>query len=497
ARDRDAARTVGLRFSPAPLPHGLVQLEQPPRVGAGDRFPVTGRVEGIPDGAVELIDPAGQRVDRVTPGADGRFEVSATTRVPGVAMYELRLRDARQQTVEALELPLQVDVPMAPRLLLLAGAPSPEVKYLRRWARDAGLSLHTQIAAGGGLQMGDAPLPITVAELARFDAVVLDERAWSALGDTQRAALEESVRGGLGVLLRVTGTLSETERHRLAALGFEVDAGREVAPVRLPARKLDDAAERARIGPGTPDAPRAADAAVADVPALTRRALRMSARDARALQNDEAGALLALWRASGRGRIALWTLTDSFRLVLAGRDDLHGELWSRAIGTVARAQPGRFFEVPAETWQDERMTVCGLEDDARVVAHNGIETVLLRDPASGARACAGFWPRIAGWHRLRSGEREQLFYVRARDAAPGLRAAALREATLKLAAESPSGRATVDAAQDDLAAEPSSPARGRPGPRWPWWLGWLLASGGLWWVERSRVGRPGSTAVLS
>ena len=41
---------------------------------------------------------------------------------------------------------------------------------------------------------------------------------------------------------------------------------------------------------------------------------------------------------AGRGRIALWTLTDSYRLVLAGRDDLYGELWSDAIATLARAQ---------------------------------------------------------------------------------------------------------------------------------------------------------------
>jgi hypothetical protein len=409
-------------------------------------------------------------------------------------MYAVRLRDARQQVVEDLELPLQIDVTPAPRVLLLAGASGPEVKYLRRWARDAGLALHTQLGAGGGLQLGDAPVPINLAELARFDVVVLDERAWSALGDTQRAALEQSVRAGLGVLLRVTGVLSETERRRLAALGFEVDAGRDAAPVRLPARKLDDAAERARIGPGTRDAPRAADAGVPDVPALTRRTLRMSAPDALPLQSDEAGMPLSLWRASGRGRIALWTLTDSYRWVLAGRDDLHGELWSRAIGTVGRAQPRQSFELPAAISQDERTTVCGLDDDTRVVAHDGVETVLLRDPASGARACAGFWPREAGWHRLRSGDRTQLFYVRARDAAPGLRAATLREATLQLAAESSGHRISPESAQDDVAA--SDP--GRPGPRWPWWLGWLLVSGGLWWFERFRAGRPpASTAMLS
>lgn len=480
ARDREAARDFELQFSPAALPRGVVELEHAARIAAGDEFSLAGRAEGTSGGSAELLDPAGRRVDRAAVDGKGRFVLSATTRVPGVATYSLRLSDAQQQAVDELELPLQVEAPTPPRVLLLAGAPNPEVKYLRRWARDAGLPLHTQIAAGGGLQLGDAPLTLDTADLARFDVVVLDERAWSALGDAQRGALGEAMRDGLGVLLRVTAALSETERRRLAAWGFEVDAGRDAAPVRLALRKRDDATERARLGPGTRDAPRAADAVVADVPALTRRTLRIRAPDALPLLADDAGAPLATWRASGRGRIALWPLTDSYRLVLAGRDDLHGELWSRALGTVARAQPQRSIEVPPEAWQGERVTVCGLGDESRVTSRDGVETELLRDPATGTGACAGYWPRETGWHRLQSGDREQLFHVRARDSAPGLRAADMREATLQLVAVSP---------RRGLPTATSSSAPDRPGPRWPWWLAWLVASAALWWLERSRAGR--------
>jgi hypothetical protein len=218
------------------------------------------------------------------------------------------------------------------------------------------------------------------------------------------------------------------------------------------------------------------------VPALSRRTLGVVSADALPLMRDEAGAPLALWRASGRGRVALWPLTDSYRLVLAGRADLHHDLWSRAVGTLARAQPRRQFELPGEAWQGERLSVCGLDaDEPRVVARDGVETVLLRDPATGARACAGFWPREAGWHRLRSGTHEQLFHVRPRDAAPGLRALQLREATLQLLAASPR--------RESAGAGSSKAATPRPGPRWPWWLAWLVASAALWWLERSRAGR--------
>ena len=77
---------------------------------------------------------------------DGRFRSPPAARVPGAASFTLRLRDARQQPVEDVEVPLQVDAEPTPRVLLLAGAPGPELKYLRRWARDAGLTLQTQVS---------------------------------------------------------------------------------------------------------------------------------------------------------------------------------------------------------------------------------------------------------------------------------------------------------------------------------------------------------------
>jgi hypothetical protein len=99
------------------------------------------------------------------------------------------------------------------------------------------------------------------------------------------------------------------------------------------------------------------------------------------------------------------------------------------------------------------------------------------DPATGPNRCAAFWPRQAGWHRLQSGGREQLFHVRARSAAMGLHAGEMREATQRLAAQA------TRAVSDATTSHP------QPGTRWPWWLGWLLASATLWWFERSRLGR--------
>jgi hypothetical protein len=104
-------------------------------------------------GWVELIDPAGQRTDISALTQAGDFTLQGSARVPGLALFKLRLRDAQRKLLEETEVPVWTATDTAPRLLLLAGAPSPEVKYLRRWANDAGLSLHTQISVGGGMAL--------------------------------------------------------------------------------------------------------------------------------------------------------------------------------------------------------------------------------------------------------------------------------------------------------------------------------------------------------
>lgn len=481
-RDRDAARGLTIEWQPTPLPRGLSGLWAPREVAAGGGFSVTGSVAAMPGAVVELLDPGLQRVDRAALAADGGFRVGAIARIPGLMNFRLRLRDARQNVVEEIELPLSVVADTPPRVLVLAGAPNPELKYLRRWALDAGIKLHTQVDAGAGLRLGDAPLNLNASTLAGFDLVVLDERVWEGLGESQRAALLGAMRDGLGVLLRIGGPLSPRMRTQLRALGFELGAGADSVEVRLPPSSADEEATRARIGPGTTDAPRSRDEAVAELPVLNRRALTIDGAGAHSLLRSADGKAFASWRSAGRGRLGVWTLSDSFRLTLAGRDDLHGQWWSAAFGALARPQPKAMLRIDGEARQDRRVSLCGLSDGAQVRTPQGDDIDVLIDPASGSERCAAFWPTDAGWHVLRQGERLQPFAVRGRDEALGLRAGELREATLLLMAQ-----AKVASASAPLFAASSTQAQ--RGSSWPWFLSWLFVSAGVWWLERSRRGR--------
>lgn len=467
ARDREAVQGRALAFAPAPLPRGIIELWSPDRVRAGAGLRVHGRVSGVAKGTVELLDPAGRRVDRVTLDQDGRFALTGEARSAGPFEFRVHVRDADGAMVEEANLPLLASAAAPRRVLLMSGAPSPELKYLRRWAADAGLSPHAEIALGGGLRTGDAPVSFDAATLAGFDLVILDERAWQSLGAAQYDELRAAVRDGLGVLLRITGPLSAQGRARLRRFGLTADAAKVPETVRL-------AAPRQNVADSNGDDDRGNREAATDVPPLTRRALRVDAIDASPLLRDADGSALAVWRAEGRGRVAVLLLANTFRLVLAGHEDRHARLWSDATGVLMRARGGREPTLQGEARQGQRVVLCDVATGSTVEAPNGTRTQLLADPISGAARCAGFWPMSAGWHRIRNGDDAWPFHVAARTALTGVQARELRDATAALVRTPGTSPSSTSSA---------------PGRRWPWFLAWLVVSASLWWLERSRYGR--------
>ena len=443
-RDRDAVRGLGLEFDAAPLPRGLVELWSPRRVPAGSSWRVSGVVNDLPGGTVELVDPAQRRIIGVSPGPDGRFSLEAEARTPGRSLFRLRISDAAQRPVEDIELPLLAVAGAPLRVRVLAGAPGPELKYLRRWALDAGVQLQSDLVLRPGVRVLRSAATLQPDALRELDVVILDERAWQSLGASGRGTLAEALREGLGVVIRITGTLTDRDRRELQALGFDLRDAELPRTTRLAGIRTS----------------------------LSRRPLSVESRDGVPLLRDSRGLPLALWRAEGRGRIALWWLSDSFRLALDGSPAVHGTLWSEALATVSRAR-GRREPVLQDTDPrvHERVVVCGLDADASAAAPGGERVPLLRETSG----CTAYWPETDGWHVLDVGGDAWPIYVRAADEAPGLRARELRVATAAIAADR-SRRADAQ------------PSPGTPGSPWPYLLACLLALGGTWWLERSRAG---------
>lgn len=478
ARDRDVALPRGVRIESPNAPQGWIALQPPAVTAPGAVFTVSARTQGVPGARAELVDPAGVVIDRATPDAEGKVQLSGVARVAGQSVFGLRLLDAEQHVIDTLAVPVDTAAAATPRLLLLAGAPGPEFKYLRRWATDAGLRVQAQANAGGGVSLGDAPIALTAATLAETDVVLLDERSLAGLSAAQRSALQQAIRAGLGVLVRTSGPLSDSARQALRGWGMPVSGNNQAAPLTLPA-DADAALLQARRGPQRPASDTTAYVEEADtashqaaLPVLEQ--LTLKATDAAALLHDDKGAAVGGYRVLGRGRVALLPITDSYRLVLAGRDDRHAEVWSSVLASVARPLPAA--DVPRigthTPWAGERMALCQLQVTAQVRAPDGALIPLQLDPASGPERCAGYWPNQPGWHQLQQGERRHAFCVFDPASARPLYRQQLRDATAQRLATG--------------AAASSAGVVETPGARWPWLLAFVLAAGLLWWLERRR-----------
>ncbi|WP_460732860.1 carboxypeptidase regulatory-like domain-containing protein [Lysobacter tyrosinilyticus] len=473
ARDRDSAQGLPIEFVPMPLPRGLVELPTSVRAQSGADFEVRGAVNDVRRGSIELLDPSGERIDRQSLDASGRFLLRGAARAPGLVEFRVRVVDAGGATLEESPLPVEIFAAVPLRVLVIAGTPDAELKYLRRWALDSGVRLTTQVQLGGGMQLGDAPVALNAATLKEFDAMIIDERAWDGLGEARRHVVSSAVRNGLGLLVRVTGPISATTRSSLAALGLRL-ADASIAPTfALPLHEDDPDFTAARLGPGSVDAPTTTTATPTGLPELNRQTLRIDTAGAHPWLRDAAGQALAAWRPLDRGRVAAWLPMDTFQLVLVGRADAHAALWSQAIATVARPVATATLAVPANARQGTRMAVCGLAEDATIATLGTQPRRLLIDPATGPDRCAGFWPQTAGWHILRSGKAQASFHVRAPQDTPGAIAMQDRDATQQLT----------------LAPQRTAHVATAPTTRWPWFLAWLIASAALWWLERKRTGR--------
>jgi hypothetical protein len=449
-RDLDAARGHAVTFDAAPLPRGVVELSAPSNVRTGSAFSIGGRVEGDAGGRVELADPSGAVISRSALDENGAFDLTADARTAGRFVFGMRVYDHAGAEVEALAQPVVVEDGDAMRLLVLAGAPDPELKYLRRWAEDAGVELTSRIGLSDGILMQDGRAALTAEALAKTDLVLVDERAWKELDAGAKSRLADAAREGLGLFLRVTGPVPDEVAADWRALGFRVRAADVPLAVSL----------------------RASDVVPDPAAVLTRRAMIVDADGATPLLRAADGSALALWRGDGEGRIAIWWLADTYRMALAGDAAAFGTLWSRALATVARAHGAPVPEVPDDARVDRRSVLCGLADGAFVEAPDATRVPLTIESAGDGRRCAAYWPSRAGWHTLVAAGSRRAFHVRERGEGIALERAQTADATRALAG---------------FHADPVTSTRAVPAPRWPFFLAWLAAAALLWWLERTRA----------
>ncbi len=222
--------TVGLGSDKRPLNVRVVDLETPERVYPGDKFTLTGNLQGTgfssrtlevrltsaPAGTKQPTVETLEQEVRVELKHEGeivpvKFEVTPTE--PGRRTYKLSVKplpgdadprdDFKVANVEVVE--------RKTRVLLLAGGPAREYAFLRNLLfrdRDMTVDVWLQTGKQGMSQESNKLLfdfPETTQELFEYDCIVAFDPDWTALDLVQVKNLEQWVADKAGGLIVVAG----------------------------------------------------------------------------------------------------------------------------------------------------------------------------------------------------------------------------------------------------------------------------------------------------
>ncbi len=417
----DALGQVPVAFTTGMLPSGLLDANWTRRIALGDRLHVAGTIGGGAEGDIlRLDDPAGP-VDSVRLTIrDSTFALSARPRTDGLARYTLGLRRGNR-VIAAETLGVEVRRQTPPRMLVLDGAPSFETKYLREWtARSGGaVSVRTTISRGRyrTLHVNRPAIDLRALSarvLGEYDVIVADGAALETLGAADRAALEIAVREhGLGLVVRGDAAGARIVQRGVLA-GFTLTS----------------------IGTATPRVARPVWDEQAPATPVPVEPVRLMASSARPLVRDTAGVLLAAWKPSGAGAVALTIIASPSRWQLAGASDRFADYWRLLIGRVARPDTasweiGAAGPILADEPLELRHVGTAAAEPTVVVARDGQQDsiFLAQDRLVAERWAARFWPRDNGWHRIGGGVGAVAFDVRGRGEWKAWQAARRRRAT--------------------------------------------------------------------
>lgn len=479
----------------------VTAIEAPTRVAPGEAWTLRGRVSGVAAGkgvVVTLEQPDGAVLARTwTAAKDGvvEFEMPVAG-APTVGRFVWHLRLAAGEAPEKFladeVIGVAVAAPELARVLVLEGAPRLDTARLRAWF--AGLSgkltSRTLISteryrfAGSGSEVAEFKT-VDAALLAGYDVVMADGAAWGALAGAEKLAVRDAVASqGLGVVFLADDALVATVRAGEGAQRDEFFLPWRVRPVGE--GEAANGARRVRLqGPPGGVVP-AEPVAVAPWEIV-------SAAGQAAWLRDGQQRILAAAVARGRGQVALSLVQDTWRWRQGERPAAFADYWGWLFGQVARPAEadarGRWALITDLPTVDRRVRLrwtgrAEAMPAPAVVRAEGdtAETTLAlaQDRLESARWAGDFWPRRAGWHRVKgAGGTELDFWVNAADAWPGVRAQAKRDATAWVAAESAAREAGLAASEK----------AGRSGTEWVALAVFLGSAGYLWWEGRQRRGR--------
>lgn len=349
---------------------------------------------------ISLLNPYGDTEEslELKAGEKVQTQLSAIPKLTGPQLYRVQIENTANES-HFEPLPILVQKPRQPKVLLWLARPSFETAALSRWLRQSSVSAQvmTQLAPEilrketlNGLQL--TKTEDLLAEVSPFDLLVLDSNLWPQLSSQQKRQLK-SLAANKSLLWLVSDDISEDFIQYTAAQS-------------MPLRKV----ESTDLYPDFGYQP-AANPAIPTLRASGFEAAQLSANDL--LLGDRESPLF--WgRSTEIQHLGFILFSDSHRWLTSGFATEFASLWKSIIDYqlkhLGTQQPITFSNVLPRVL--ERITLCSpiFSDKSPLLLEsrdNSKATGGIPGSKSPQGQCYSFWPQSSGWHQLKTGTAEE------------------------------------------------------------------------------------------
>jgi hypothetical protein len=407
-------------FHPAKKAEGVKSISWNDQLKAGEALRVQGLYNNTSPQKIKLVlIGLNTGLDSVTlpPNAQTLFELSTIPKATGKMVFTLKADTALQGS-----LPVQIELVMPLKVLMLSASPDFESKFLKNWLSENGYSvaLHSAISKGkyNSEYINIAQFnmdKLSAQTLDKFDVVIGDLSVLSTLSVTESEALKQQIADkGLGLIVRAdsAGKASWLQRQ------FPVDrpSGKEPAPAPLLINGKKSSSGKLAFG-----------------------SAHLVYRDGTQPLVKAKDRILAGSALYGLGRIIFTTLNNTFSWILGGNKQDYTTLWSALISKASRKNDLvkdeiQFTSLPVI---NEPVNMQVSQGNSSPISINNELIAPAQNPDVPFEWEITYRPESAGWQNIKQGDKLTNWFAYNKTDWQTLRSAERVSATAKYAALHP------------------------------------------------------------
>ncbi|GAA0755506.1 hypothetical protein [Psychroflexus lacisalsi] len=377
-----------------------------------------------------LQDAAGTALDSAVFGSKEKegFQLSTTLKVSGNYVFSIIEKDSLGEVLNRNALPVKIQKRKAPRILILNTYPTFEIKYLKNFLADLGheVTVKNRITTGrykfeffNAEQMNLRSL--NSSNLGGFDLVILDSGFLKTLSNSERNALQKSIKAtGLGLFIL-------GEAKALNNLGdFSVFTLQPVSTLEVGFDELKTVR-------------------------LTTQPFRLKQEFGLEEIHTLNASIFSAYKRSGQGRIGTTMLQNTWQLLLDGKQEAYQQIWSDIIEQLSKREflLASFSSVDKFVLKDEPFTFqLRTSKENPIILDQYDHLIPLKQDLNVSETWSGVtYPLSLGWQRLNMEQDSTSsfeYYVHQSDSWKSLRHYQTQQANMKFFQEKFRGSKDID-----------------------------------------------------